>query len=56
MSKGSEEIEIVDYTGEEQIDYIMDLMARTLSEPYSIYTYRYFLKNWPNLCLFVCSL
>jgi peptide alpha-N-acetyltransferase len=22
-----------------------------LSEPYSIFTYRYFLHNWPNLCI-----
>ncbi|EDR21652.1 N-terminal acetyltransferase C complex catalytic subunit MAK3, putative [Entamoeba dispar SAW760] len=48
----SESIEIVPYTGEEQIGYIMDLMKRTLSEPYSIYTYRYFLKSWPHLCFF----
>ena len=27
-------------------------MKRTLSEPYSIYTYRYFLRKWPNLCFF----
>ena len=45
-------IEILPYEGEHQIEYIMDLMARTLSEPYSIYTYRYFLRNWPNLCFF----
>ncbi|ELP86940.1 acetyltransferase C complex catalytic subunit MAK3, putative [Entamoeba invadens IP1] len=43
-------ITIETYKDESQIDYIMDLMKRTLSEPYSIYTYRYFLRNWPNLC------
>ncbi|ESO02593.1 hypothetical protein HELRODRAFT_155844 [Helobdella robusta] len=29
---------------------IMDLITKDLSEPYSIYTYRYFIHNWPNLC------
>ena len=27
----------------------MGLIARDLSEPYSVYTYRYFLHNWPHL-------
>ena len=26
------------------------LIAVDLSEPYSIFTYRYFINNWPNLC------
>ncbi|EDO48600.1 predicted protein [Nematostella vectensis] len=29
---------------------IMALITKDLSEPYSIYTYRYFIHNWPNLC------
>nr|CAG4644003.1 EOG090X07BN [Lepidurus arcticus] len=29
---------------------IMRLIQRDLSEPYSIYTYRYFIHNWPKLC------
>ena len=28
----------------------MDLIDSELSEPYSIFTYRYFLKQWPFLC------
>jgi peptide alpha-N-acetyltransferase len=32
----------------------MSLISGTLSEPYSIYTYRYFIHNWPDLC-FLCS-
>jgi len=32
---------------------IMDLFAKDLSEPYSIYTYRYFINNWPKLCVLV---
>ncbi|GIL57303.1 hypothetical protein Vafri_12549 [Volvox africanus] len=28
----------------------MDLVDKELSEPYSIFTYRYFLHQWPHLC------
>jgi peptide alpha-N-acetyltransferase len=35
---------------------IMDMFAKDLSEPYSIYTYRYFINNWPRLCVLVRSL
>lgn len=28
----------------------MSLVDAELSEPYSIFTYRYFLRNWPHLC------
>lgn len=28
----------------------MSLIDRSLSEPYSVFTYRYFLHQWPNLC------
>ncbi|KNH06230.1 hypothetical protein XU18_2735 [Perkinsela sp. CCAP 1560/4] len=34
---------------------IQALIAGDLSEPYSIFTYRYFLSQWPNLCV-LCSL
>lgn len=33
----------------------MALVDRDLSEPYSIFTYRYFLSGWPDLCVLVCS-
>lgn len=33
-----------------QMPDIMQLIQKDLSEPYSIYTYRYFIHNWPNLC------
>jgi hypothetical protein len=29
---------------------IMALIERDLSEPYSVFTYRYFLHTWPELC------
>uniref|UniRef100_F1LC39 N-terminal methionine N(alpha)-acetyltransferase NatC n=1 Tax=Ascaris suum TaxID=6253 RepID=F1LC39_ASCSU len=44
-------IEIVDYENELQMADIMRLITNDLSEPYSIYTYRYFIHNWPKLCL-----
>ena len=36
---------------ESQIDAIMTLVDKELSEPYSIFTYRYFINNWPKLCI-----
>ncbi|EFN54431.1 hypothetical protein CHLNCDRAFT_14420, partial [Chlorella variabilis] len=32
---------------------VMGLIDNELSEPYSIFTYRYFLHNWPHLCFLV---
>eukprot|EP01031_Cornospumella_fuschlensis_P027624 gene27625-33361_t len=43
-------IEYVDYKDESMIKDIMALVSRDLSEPYSIFTYRYFLHTWPELC------
>ena len=39
------------YTSELQLSHIKRLMDIDLSEPYSVYTYRYFLNNWPDLCI-----
>lgn len=41
------------YTGEEQLPAIMELVGKDLSEPYSVYTYRYFVNNWPDLTFLV---
>lgn len=46
-------ITYVQYTSEAQMPDIMRLMKADLSEPYSIYTYRYFIHNWPHLCILV---
>ncbi|KAF3423446.1 hypothetical protein E2986_07496 [Frieseomelitta varia] len=43
-------IQYVSYTSELQMPDIMKLIQKDLSEPYSIYTYRYFIYNWPKLC------
>ena len=39
------------YTTEHHLQGIIDLISKDLSEPYSIFTYRYFINNWPNLCI-----
>ena len=46
-------IKYVQYRDESQMPMIMQLIAKDLSEPYSIYTYRYFIHNWPYLCFLV---
>jgi peptide alpha-N-acetyltransferase len=38
------------YKDENDLPIVMDLVDKELSEPYSIFTYRYFLHQWPNLC------
>lgn len=43
-------IEFVQYESELQMPLIMKIIQKDLSEPYSIYTYRYFIHNWPKLC------
>eukprot|EP00594_Rhizosolenia_setigera_P017982 CAMPEP_0178963154 /NCGR_PEP_ID=MMETSP0789-20121207/14840_1 /TAXON_ID=3005 /ORGANISM="Rhizosolenia setigera, Strain CCMP 1694" /LENGTH=268 /DNA_ID=CAMNT_0020647539 /DNA_START=76 /DNA_END=882 /DNA_ORIENTATION=- len=48
-------IKFVNYKNEEQLDTLMELVGRDLSEPYSIFTYRYFLHQWPNLCILALS-
>ncbi|KAK1793597.1 hypothetical protein P4O66_011968 [Electrophorus voltai] len=43
-------ISYVRYESELQMPDIIRLITKDLSEPYSIYTYRYFIHNWPQLC------
>lgn len=49
-SLGSGRIEYVSYKDERQLPDIMALIDQELSEPYSIFTYRYFITLWPDLC------
>jgi peptide alpha-N-acetyltransferase len=44
-------IKFIVYSGEHELPFIKRLMDVDLSEPYSIYTYRYFLNQWPTLCI-----
>eukprot|EP01025_Chloroclados_australasicus_P017507 TRINITY_DN1893_c0_g1_i3.p2 TRINITY_DN1893_c0_g1~~TRINITY_DN1893_c0_g1_i3.p2 ORF type:complete len:199 (-),score=24.24 TRINITY_DN1893_c0_g1_i3:521-1117(-) len=41
------------YGGESDLGHVMSLIDNELSEPYTVFTYRYFLHNWPNLCFLV---
>ena len=47
------EVKYIVYESERQMEAIMQLITKDLSEPYSIYTYRYFIHNWPKLCYLV---
>lgn len=47
------EIEYASYGGEHHLPLIMNLVDRELSEPYSIFTYRYFVYLWPQLSFLV---
>lgn len=49
----SQDVAYVHYESELQMPGIMRLITKDLSEPYSIYTYRYFIHNWPQLCFLV---
>lgn len=49
-------IRYVTYNGEHHLKEIMELITKDLSEPYSIYTYRYFIYQWPKLCHLVSIL
>ncbi|CAB1416847.1 unnamed protein product [Pleuronectes platessa] len=50
VEEDSHGIRYVRYESELQMPWIMRLITKDLSEPYSIYTYRYFIHNWPQLC------
>ena len=39
------------FRDETQLDAVMDLIARDLSEPYSVFTYRHFVAGWPGYTL-----
>ncbi|KAH7118906.1 GNAT family N-acetyltransferase [Dendryphion nanum] len=49
----TEELQYVQYEGDKEETYlpaIRQLISKDLSEPYSIYVYRYFLYQWGDLC------
>lgn len=54
--KAQEELRYVQYHGSQEETYlpsIRQLISKDLSEPYSIYVYRYFLYQWGDLCYMV---
>lgn len=49
----AEDVLYVNYEDESLLPAIQALVAADLSEPYSVFTYRFFLNSWPNLCICV---
>jgi peptide alpha-N-acetyltransferase len=41
------------YQSEAELPEIMALIEKDLSEPYTVYTYRYFIHQWPKLCYII---
>ncbi|GMH52822.1 hypothetical protein TrRE_jg7391 [Triparma retinervis] len=52
---GSHTIHYRTYLSESDLSHINTLVSPSLSEPYSVYTYRYFLLKWPRSCVFAFS-
>lgn len=44
------QVSISRYAGESELPTIMSLIDEELSEPYTVFTYRYFVNQWPQLC------
>lgn len=47
---GEDELFFSTYESESSLLPIMQLVQKDLSEPYSVFTYRYFVNRWPQLC------
>eukprot|EP01138_Halocafeteria_seosinensis_P000155 gb/GECG01000161.1/.p1 GENE.gb/GECG01000161.1/~~gb/GECG01000161.1/.p1 ORF type:complete len:169 (+),score=11.90 gb/GECG01000161.1/:1-507(+) len=47
---GKMNIQYRQYRDDNDLPKIMELVSMDLSEPYTIFTYRYFIHNWPSLC------
>lgn len=41
------------FTNENDLESIIKLVEKDLSEPYSIYTYRFFIYDFPKMCIMV---
>ena len=54
-----DELKYVQYEPDKESQYLTEirqLISKDLSEPYSIYVYRYFLYQWGDLCYMVNAL
>ena len=52
------DLHYVQYDSEKETTYlnaIRQLISGDLSEPYSVYVYKYFLYQWGNLCFMVMN-
>ena len=47
------ELKYSTFSNIDELDVMIKMIESELSEPYSIFTYRYFIQNWPNLCYLV---
>ncbi|XP_016955791.1 uncharacterized protein LOC108028454 [Drosophila biarmipes] len=52
LSRNGQQLTFCVFHDESQLKVLHSLIDKELSEPYSIYTYRYFVYNWPDLCFF----
>ena len=43
------------YQDEDDLEKVRSLVDLELSEPYSVFTYRYFIHKWPHLCFLAFS-
>jgi len=50
-----DDVVFVKYKDENDMICLIELIEKDLSEPYSIFTYRYFINNWPQLCFLANS-
>jgi len=48
---GRKDVQYVAYTDESMLPAIRQLVSADLSEPYSVFVYRYFIHQWPELCI-----
>ncbi len=54
MAESAEgEVILSPYRSEDELPELIALMEMDLSEPYTVFTYRYFIRNWPHLCILV---
>lgn len=49
----SDELYFETFKDESDLEAIIKLVEQDLSEPYSIYTYRFFIYDFPKMCVMV---
>ena len=47
------EVRYKGYEDENDLPDLMNIVDNELSEPYSIFTYRYLINQWPQFCFLV---
>lgn len=53
MPATPDDVVLSTFSHNDQMLEISRLSAANLSEPYSIFTFRYFIHGWPDLCIMV---